>query len=268
MTKLFTIVKDEVDIVEEWLIYHGCMFGWSNIFIIDNYSSDGTWEKINEFKDLINIFREDDYKKKGVYMRNLINEHCHDGEIAFPIDIDEFIVYYDNNTISVDKNFINNYINTLPQYTLYKADYIDALITKENGYEKASQEINYGRYSSLGNVSKTYFNTAYFKGAIDHGNHIPSDDYYLTKICLVHYHSRNMEQMKKKVLNNITGLGNHNDLNYLQNLIKSQPDCEGNHHVRNQIRILDGTYSLPIHKINNTEIDLSPLKNIIIGKHY
>jgi hypothetical protein len=44
MTKIFTIVKDEVDIVDDWLIYHGCMFGWNNIYIIDNYSSDGTWE--------------------------------------------------------------------------------------------------------------------------------------------------------------------------------------------------------------------------------
>ena len=53
MTKIFTIVKDVIDIVEEWLIYHGCMFGWNSIYIIDNYSSDGTWEKINEYKDIM-----------------------------------------------------------------------------------------------------------------------------------------------------------------------------------------------------------------------
>jgi hypothetical protein len=268
MTKLFTIVKDEVDIVEDWLIYHGCMFGWNNIFIIDNYSSDGTWEKINEFKDLVNIFREPDYLKKGDYMRNLINRHCHNGEIAFPIDIDEFVVYYDNNTVSIDKDLINNYINTLPQCTLYKANYIGTLITKENDYEKATYETNYGCYSDLGNIAKSYFNTSYYKGPIDHGNHINSNDYHLTKICLVHYHCRNFEQMRKKVLNNITGLGYYNDLNFLKNLISSNPNCAGNHHVKNQINILEGTYYLGIHCINGTEIDISVLRDRIIGKYF
>jgi hypothetical protein len=268
MTKLFTIVKDEVDIVEDWLIYHGCMFGWNNIFIIDNYSSDGTWEKINEYKDLVKIFREHDYSKKGDYMRNLINNHCHNGEIAFPIDIDEFVVYYDNNVVSVDKDLINNYINTLPICTIYKANYINALITQECGYEKATYEINYGSYNDMGINAKSFFNTAYYKGGIDHGNHINRNDYHLTKLCLVHYHARNVEQMKKKILNNVTGLGYHNDLNFLKNLIQNNPHCSGNHHVRNQINVLEGNYYLEVHNINGDEIDLSALKNRIIGKFF
>lgn len=268
MTKLFTIVKDEVDIVEDWLIYHGSMFGWENIFIIDNYSSDGTWEKINEYKDLVKIFREHDYSRKGDFMRNLINNHCHNGEIAFPIDIDEFVVYYDNNVVSVDKGLINNYINTLPQCTIYKANYINSLITKEHGYEKATYEINCGCYVDMGSLAKSFFNTAYYKGGIDHGNHINRNDYHLTKLCLVHYHSRNVEQMKKKILNNVTGLGYHNDLNFLKNLIQNSPHCSGNHHVRNQINVLEGTYSLGVHTINGNEIDLTVLKNRIIGKFF
>ena len=269
MTKLFTIVKDEVDIVEDWIIYHGSIFGLNNIYIIDNFSSDGTWEKINEFKNLINIFREPEYSKKGIYMRNLINIYCDNGEIAFPIDIDEFIIYYDNNTISIDKDLINNYINNLPQCTLYKANYINPFITQENGYEKATYEMNYGSYCDMGNIAKSYFNTSYYKGDIDHGNHIYSTDYHLTKLCLVHYHSRNIEQMKKKILNNITGLGYHNDLNFLKNLINFNPNCDGNHHVKNQINVLEGTYCLPYHRINNSDINiinLSFLRDKIINK--
>jgi hypothetical protein len=52
MVKIFTMVKDESDIVRDWVIYHGCMFGWDSIFVIDNYSTDGTWEILNEFSDL------------------------------------------------------------------------------------------------------------------------------------------------------------------------------------------------------------------------
>ena len=43
--KLFTMVKNEVDIVVDWVFYHGFIFGYSNLYIIDNYSEDGTYEK-------------------------------------------------------------------------------------------------------------------------------------------------------------------------------------------------------------------------------
>ena len=268
MTKIFTIVKDEVDIVDDWLIYHGCMFGWNNIYIIDNYSSDGTWEKINEFSHLVNIFRENDYTKKGEYMTHLINTYCHEGEIAFPIDIDEFIVYYDNNNISIDRNIITNYINNLPECYVYKTNYINAQVTQDNGYEKATNMIHCGSYNDMGKFAKTFFNTRYFKGNIDHGNHIVCDNYHLTKLCLVHYHQRNIDQMKKKILNNVTGLGYNNDLGFLKNLINSNPNCSGNHHVKHQINVLEGNYSLSYYGINGNEIDLSALKDRIINKYY
>ena len=96
MVKIFTMVKDEVDIVKDWIVYHGSLFGWNNIYILDNYSTDGTYEIIQEFAHLgINIFREDDYRFKGYYMSALIKEFCQNERFAFPIDIDEFIVYYD-----------------------------------------------------------------------------------------------------------------------------------------------------------------------------
>ena len=201
-------------------------------------------------------------------MRNLINGSCYDGEIAFPIDIDEFIVYYDNNIVSINKELINNYINSLPECTLYKTNYINTLITQQNGYEKASHEINCGSYCNMGNLAKTFFNTRHYKGDIDHGNHIMTDNYHLTKLCLVHYHSRNIEQMKKKILNNIIGLGYHNDLGFLKNLLETNSNCPGNHHIINQINVLEGNFILGIHTINNNNIDLTPLKEKIIQKYY
>jgi len=246
------------------------MFGWDNIHIIDNFSSDGTWEKINEFKHLIKIFREPDYLKKGDYMRNLVNVYCKEGEIAFPLDIDEFIIYYDksNNIVSIDKEHINNYINNLPPCRLYKANYINASIEKAGGYDKATNEINYGTYYDMGNAAKSFFNTSYYKGDIDHGNHIHTNDFHLTNICLVHYHWRNLEQMKKKILNNITGLGYPNNLDYLRDLINRAPMCSGNHHVRNQINVLEGRYSLPVSGVDNNSISIKNLKERIIGKYY
>ena len=256
------MVKDEVDVVEDWIIYHASMFGYDNIYVIDNYSSDGTYELLQKFVPGINLYREQDYKKKGDFMTNLINKYAKN-MLAFPMDIDEFIVYFDNNNISVEKDLIKSYLNQLPKARVYKANYIYSLITNENGYNRATVESNEGVYHSLNNLAKSFVDTKYFKGTFDHGNHLNCNDYHLTKICLIHFHARNLEQMKKKILNNIIGLGYENNINYLQNLVNINKDCAGNHHVKNQMEILENTYKLPISHSDKNHIDLSIFNNRI-----
>jgi len=268
MVKLYTMVKDEVDIVRDWVIYHGCMFGWNNIFVIDNYSTDGTYEVLQEFEHLINITREDDYKKKGIYMKNLINKFSYeDDTLAFPLDIDEFIVYYEKGSknISVDKTLINDYINNLPESFVYKAPYLNPVLTKPEGFNRATTEIDYADLSDLGSCSKSFIDTKYFNGMIDHGNHIMCDNYLTTNIALVHYHSRNLEQMKKKIFNNVLGLGYNDDISFLKKAINDNPCCAGNHHVKNLINIYENNYILP-HWVNPPIEDLiciTPLKNVL-----
>jgi len=260
MIKLFTMVKDENDIIKDWIVYHGSMFGFANLHIIDNFSTDGTYEIIENLRNVgINIYRMHDYKRKGEYMKELIDKNCSHNDIAFPIDIDEFIVYFENNEIKIDKNFILNYFNTLPHAHVYKANYINPLV-KEGGYNRATIECQFGEYSDYKNMAKTFFNKSIYLGGIDHGNHISRDDYYLTKICLVHYHARNMEQIKKKILNNVIGLGYENNLQYLENL----PEISnGYHHVLSQIKVLKNEYVFPFQPIYVSEISLKPLQDRI-----
>jgi hypothetical protein len=260
MVKIFTMVKDEVDIIDDWLKYHGSLFGYENLYIIDNYSTDGTYEILQKYSNIIYVRREYNYKKKGKYMKNLIKKYCKN-EIAFPIDIDEFIVLYENNNIIVNKDIINNYINNLPKHSIYKCNYIYSIITGDNpnGYDRAIVECKNGIYQNLENYSKSFINPNLFDGEIDHGNHIPSDKYFLTDICLVHYHCRNLNQMKQKVLNNILGLGYKNDINLLKEELNINNNCAGNHHVKNQINILENNYTLQIFPVEGNYINLSLL---------
>ena len=270
MVKIFTMVKDEVDVVRDWVIYHGCMFGWNNIYVIDNYSTDGTYEALQEFKDLIYITREPDYKKKGEYMNKLIKQYSNGNDrLAFPIDIDEFIVYHERGSkdINVDKNLITNYINNLPKCRVYKANYLYPILTKSEGFNRATIELDYSSYNDMGNLAKSFIDTRYFKGIIDHGNHICCKDYHLTNIVLVHYHWRNKEQMKKKTLNNVIGLGYNPNLKSLYELLKTNKTCQGFHHVQRQIEIYENRFELP-HNLNidiNNSISIIPLKDRIIG---
>jgi hypothetical protein len=275
MVKIYTIVKDEIDIVKDWIVYHGCTFGWHNLYIIDNLSTDGTWEAINEFRDLgIHLYRESDYSKKGFYMGKLIREFsCNPNDpIAFPIDIDEFIVYYDHRTKTIDlnKKMIQDYIQHLPESRVYKANYIVPYISKKEGYHRAPAEADYGYYYDLGNRAKSFIHTKYFRGEIDHGNHIECDDYLSTNIHLIHYHHRNVQQYKKKIKNNLLGLGYPIDLSFLKNLLATNRMCQGNHHVSNAISILENTFEFPYDKneINiHDAISLTPLKKKILGEY-
>ncbi len=273
MVKIFTMVKDEVDVIRDWIIYHGCMFGWQNIHIIDNYSTDGTYEAISEFKDLIHIFREPDYKKKGEYMKNLINIYSYGGDcIAFPIDIDEFIIYYDRNdgVVSVDKHLINSYMHTLPEAKIYKCNYINPILTNKYGHSRAQAEIDYGYYDNRGDHAKSFIDVRYYHGDIDHGNHFSTNDYYLTNIALVHFHDRNIEQVKKKNINNLLGLGYNLDIGSLYQFIIDNPECTGHHHISKQISIQENRYEFSYNSnpdLNNT-VCITPLKKKIIEGFY
>jgi hypothetical protein len=271
MVKVFTMVKGEVDIVEDWVKYHGTLFGYQNLFVIDNMSLDGTFETLINLKNLynINVIRKRDYKKKGEYMTNLLRK-CGNNEIVFPIDIDEFIVYYDkpSNKMICDVFSINNYINSLPRYPIFKMNYIQSKILREDGYNRAAVESEWGRYEDNGNFAKSFFWSDLFKGEIDHGNHYHCDKFISTKLRLVHFHTRNLDQIKKKVFNNVKGLGHKPfDIEYLKNKIIENPIREGQHHIRKQISILENSFVFPIEECSPDDVNLKPLCDFINSIH-
>lgn len=279
MIKLFTMVKDEVDIVEDWILYHGNLFGFDNLYIVDNMSTDGTYEVIlNYIKKGVKLSRHPNYLEKGNIMKQMITNNK--SIIAFPLDIDEFIVYYDkhNNRISTDSilpylhnlirsNNKNGMIMNMHTSGLYKCDYIHSKITNasKQGYKRAAIEATRGRYDHQRDkiMAKSFFDTRYWKGEIDHGNHCNYTSHFsMSNICLVHYHSRNYEQHKKKVINNASGLGY--DANNLEALKSLDKNCAGAHHIGHMIRILEGKYSINTNERKEvSDIDLSPISNYL-----
>ena len=223
---------------------------------------------MKKYKNTVNtgfiLQREHDYSKKGDIMTELMN-NIGAYDIAFPLDIDEFIVYYDknNNTLSPEKTL--SYLKTLvgsdkfKDNSVFKANYIYSTITNGNeiGYHDALFECKYGQYLDYGNMAKTFINKHIWEGVMDHGNHFPTEDFVPTNICLIHYHCRNIEQMKKKVRTNVEGLGyDSNDLDLLKSLPKDTPGC---HHVRHMIQILKNNFTINTNfVITNEHVPLNP----------
>jgi hypothetical protein len=292
MMRLFTIVKDELDVVAEWVHYHGRLFGYENLYIIDNMSTDGTYEKLLELQDKhgCSVFQQPNYALKGVYMTQLIREYCsHKNEsgnyttpIAYPIDIDEFIAMYDakTHTITCDKHAILAYFEqtVLPkiasnEYAFFKTNYVLSKIINNgassefDGYKNAVMESTHGAYLNYGNMAKTFFSSKKFiEDGIqnDHGNHFSVCEHFMTDLVLVHYNCRSRAQMEKKVYNNVAGFGYPvNDVTALARYLTAP----GNHHVKHRIDILNNMFKLPAEPfddarpISESHISLAPLSD-------
>jgi hypothetical protein len=243
------MVKDEADIVRDWVLYHTSLVGQQNIYAVDNMSTDGTYEILRELK--VNTFRSSDYKKKGYYMTNFADKFPND--IIIPLDIDEFIVRYNSDgTISCDG--IAQRILHLPLKAVYKMNYVQVQCSKD--FAHATLQAEKGVFEDYGALAKSFFNTRVFKGKIDHGNHFYTKDYILSPFVLVHYQTRNREQILRKIKNNLVGLGyDLTNKEQLQHVVQNRR--EGNHHARSWLQIMDG--EPPIRYSSDGNVDLRPL---------
>ena len=264
--RLFTMVKDEVDIIEDWILYHGYIFGFNNLHIIDNYSTDGTYDILLKYQREKNIFliRENDYRRKGEFMRHLIKDRINNNyDIAYPLDADEFIVLYQNGKIDI--NNLRVYLQQLPNnHSNYKTNYIQSTISSDNdiGYRRATIECQNGIYANYNNLAKTFFNNRKWNGQVDHGNHCPNQKYYMTDICLIHFHSRNLNQVKQKTINNVRGLG------YDMNNLPQDKNLPGGHHVQRLRDIQENKFQLDTNYTkNDSSIDLREFNNFILNLH-
>ena len=280
-----TMVKDEVDIIEHWINYHGKIFGYNNLFIVDNMSTDGTYKICKKYKNShsINIKKHPKYIEKGKEMMKIMNENKCD--IFFPIDIDEFIVLYNRNIKRIEISTIKTYLTNLiklkgKKYNFFKCDYLNPVKTNNNDHvlKKFKHAMLCDTY---GDSRKTFIYNKNLKDNfnkdknIDHGNHMGSVDYFVCDICLVHYHCRSHEQKYKKSVNNSLGLGHdiniqkleNGDKNELKKLkIISEEAKAGGHHPRSLYGYYSGrikTYEPRLFEVRDNFIEIKKIYDFL-----
>jgi len=201
--KIFAIHKNEYHI-EDWLIYHGDLFGFENIYLVDNNSNSNIKKILHKYEKEynINLYNVESYKRERLKTINgLINETKDKVKFVLPIDADEFISCIDNNKLIFDGEYIKNYIYSLDDdykymYNVYynlplKREYIDPLT-----------EIN--KFKKQGGYTKMFFPTKHFIST-DMGNHkgkinINDDNPLKSNLLLIHFRNAGYKALKDRVL--------------------------------------------------------------------
>ena len=113
--------KDERDLLEAWFKYYGYMFGFGNLEVVDNGSTDSVVLDILAKYERVGckVHRQypstQDFLNKGDIAKAIIDDWDSrlDYDLALPIDCDEFLVYFKDNEIRCDREGLHAYLNTL-----------------------------------------------------------------------------------------------------------------------------------------------------------
>lgn len=160
--------KDEEDLLEPWLKYHGNLFGAENIFLWDNGSSSLKVERIlDEWSSLLGAVIKDEtseiaFRRKGVILGQKIKDLDQDAPYDFyiPLDCDEFIAVEDGaGAVSCKKEDILNEI------AKYRSE-TKALDVSKSYYNLLGRRDSYWKTG----FQKTFFRAGTFK-QMDHGYH-------------------------------------------------------------------------------------------------
>ncbi len=189
--------KNEVDLLFGWVMHHGDLFGFENLFIFDNGSTSSKSLQILAYAtDLgVHVSYEhrdwSDFVDKGTIISAAIKslDIQHHYDFFFPLDVDEWIAVDVGGDISIASAAIKAEL-------LHLTAHNGALRT---GYAMDNHPFVPGWFSKSPNQQK-YFVGAQMAGFFDHGFHRlqtnGAEKDLRTSIVYVHFHYRNFEDIQ------------------------------------------------------------------------
>jgi hypothetical protein len=112
------MTKNEKYLIKQWIQYHGEIFGYENIYVIDDSDDVEVLDYYNFISKAfpINIYFNNPNLNNIVNKINQIMNYIKcDCDFMIKMDTDEFIGVYDENTneVSINKEIIRNTFNKL-----------------------------------------------------------------------------------------------------------------------------------------------------------
>ena len=185
LVKVVLLSKNEYDLIDDFLLYYGNIFGFNNIIVIDNESNDMSVIDIyNKYRTLGVTFKLEAKRDMAVFMAQILTEamnyYKHTCKFLLPLFTDEFIYLPFDEKYGISfqdtKHIILEYFNTLPsdvsiiRYVKLMASIVDTTHCDYKGFKHthpAQSIINF--YDHQGS-DKLIIHISFFH-AISTGNH-------------------------------------------------------------------------------------------------
>jgi hypothetical protein len=121
LAKVFTVTKNEYDLIEDFLLYHGYLFGYENLVVIDNGSTDTRVLEVYETYKLrgVTVVTRIGYKggQQGDHFTDVMKEYRQAAEFLIGLDTDLFFCVDQ----SSDRDLVHKYLRSLPQsYDIFR----------------------------------------------------------------------------------------------------------------------------------------------------
>jgi glycosyltransferase involved in cell wall biosynthesis len=215
MVKIYSFIKNEEAILQDWLLYHTHLVGASNVYIIDHSSTDQTPVILEKWRQKgIHVFKsKDPFKMKSSLLSSLMKKSGKD--FIIPLDADEFLVLKEGNKLNADKERIRTYLQNLEVGSYrYKLHQVDVIPTKR---EQADPLINLVEfktkwYKDWKLYAKTFYHSNYFLST-DQGNHKGQvkggGKLKITDLTLMHYDVRDYQHFVTKMIKGAKAYGHH-----------------------------------------------------------
>lgn len=213
--KIFSFQKDE-ELIEDWILYHGALVGYPNIYIVDHDSKQSILDVYAKY-DVNVISYNGKFEFKVQILTKLMLEHKSTTDLLIPLDGDEFIALKDGKILSKDKHEIQQCLYNLPKGPhKYNFATCDAILEKYE-YTDIFNEINYFSEIKRGFGEKTFFQGYNFV-ELHNGNHLGviSDGraYIKTDLVLLHFNCKGYENFLGKIIKGMNACGYDLNKNY------------------------------------------------------
>ena len=113
VTKVICVTKDEYDLIETFIVFYGKIFGYNNVIIIDNGSTDqrvlDVYKKYPEVEVRVDAFC---FQQVTEVMTKYIIEYKDTCDYMLLLETDEYLYWEGDDELDEDK--VRRYIETLP----------------------------------------------------------------------------------------------------------------------------------------------------------
>jgi hypothetical protein len=250
--KILCLTKNESILIEPFIKYYGNIFGYSNLIIVDNNSTDEKvleiYKKYREKGITIEYEKSTNYKQHGKWLSYYSMKYKDTYDYLIIADTDEFLVY-NNNGVFTSHNIKQVLIDELNKNKDIEVFQIKLrnYICNDINVDKVNDALTFDK--SIGNTSKC-IRKSKNKFSITNGNHHPEASescMSLTNLEFLHYHRINMKEMYEKAFMHCVGFGyiNQNDSILTQyTKLTSCKSGDGKHRMNQCIQYLKNKISL------------------------